>query len=137
MLWPRQLPPQQDSKFAFSTVRGRLCKTWHKRPGPVGYAAFCPSELRGQKGLAFGVLLLLMNGAVLRLPIINLAIGNPVDVMLVQSSEAWLISPIMGILIGLMAPATLRAPPQCGSGGRSIDEGPKPEDRSAALESGR
>ena len=43
------------------------------------------------KGLVFGVLLLAVRGRFPRMFIMNLAIGNPLPVVLVQESEGWII----------------------------------------------
>lgn len=89
-----------------------------------------PGRTALMKGLAFGLLLLLINDALLRLPIMNVVIGNPVDVMLVQSLEAWLISPIMGILIALIVPA----PPHSRSSGLGGIKAPELTDHQIAAQ---
>ncbi len=53
------------------------------------------------KGLWFGLLMLFIRDDMLRLPIMNLVVGNPFDVVLVQSLEAWLLYPLTGLLIAL------------------------------------
>ncbi len=63
-----------------------------------------PGRSRIVKGLAFGLLVLLMGDALIRLPLMNAVIGNPFDVVLVQSLEGWLIAPLMGIAIALLVP---------------------------------
>lgn len=67
-----------------------------------------PGTAPWQKGLAFGGLLLLMNDALLRQPLMNLAVGVPVDLTLLQAVEGWLIPPAMGLLIGLLASPAMK-----------------------------
>lgn len=59
-----------------------------------------PGKSGWQKGLSFGALLLLAGDGLFRMPVMNLVIGNPVDVVLVQSAEAWAIALITGAVIG-------------------------------------
>jgi hypothetical protein len=70
--------------------------------------AHLPGSTRWQKGLSFGVLLLLATDAALRFPVMNIATGNPVDVVLVQGAESWAIDLLTGLLIGILTPATFR-----------------------------
>jgi len=63
-----------------------------------------PGRVPWLKGLVYGLLLLLMSDALLRSPIMNFAVGNPHDVVLVQSAEAWLIYAVTGVLIGTIVP---------------------------------
>jgi hypothetical protein len=56
------------------------------------------------KGLWYGVLLTGMTDALIRVPLMSVVIGNPVDVMLVQSLEGWLIGPATGIAIAMLVP---------------------------------
>lgn len=67
-----------------------------------------PGTAPWQKGLAFGGLLLLMNDALVRLPLMNVVVGLPADVALVQAVEAWSINLVMGLLISLLASPTDR-----------------------------
>ena len=98
------LIPTFGKVLVFLLVRDRL-------PGRAAYV----------KGLAFGLLLLMINDALIRLPIMNVVVGNPVDVMFIQSLEAWLIFPIMGVSIALISPVSLATPPRDGFSGESID----------------
>lgn len=61
-----------------------------------------PSTTSLGRGLMFGLLLLAIDDAFLRMPIMNVVVGNPVDVMLIQSLEAWAISLCMGLVIALI-----------------------------------
>ncbi len=63
-----------------------------------------PGQSGPVKGLWFGVLLLAIGENLIRIPLMSVAVGNPVDVMLVQSAEAWSIGLIKGLLIGLLVP---------------------------------
>jgi len=45
-----------------------------------------------------------MSDALIRLPIMNYVVGNPMDVVLVQSLEGWLIGVTAGIAIALLVP---------------------------------
>jgi hypothetical protein len=67
-----------------------------------------PGSTGWQKGLSFGLLLLLATDAALRFPVMNITTGNPADVVLVQGAESWAIDLITGLLIGLITPATFR-----------------------------
>ena len=67
------------------------------------------------KGLWFGALLLAIGENLIRIPIMSVAVGNPIDVMLVQSAEAWTIGIVKGLLIGVVSPplvARLSATPR-------------------------
>lgn len=63
-----------------------------------------PGRSGWQKGLSFGALLLLAGDGLLRTPVMNLIVGNPVDVVLVQVAEPWAMSFVTGIAIGTIAP---------------------------------
>ena len=76
----------------------------------LGYLLIGP-RLPGRgwrRGLLYGLLLLAMSDAAVRLPLMNGLAGNPIDVVLVQGLEAWLIYPVMGTLIGLLLPLQVR-----------------------------
>ncbi len=60
------------------------------------------------KGLSFGLLLLVIGDSFIRMPVMNIVVGNPVDVMLVQSAEAWIYSLLIGLIIGIFVPANAR-----------------------------
>jgi hypothetical protein len=66
-----------------------------------------PGRSRLVKGLWYGVLLTAMTDALIRVPLMSIVIGNPVDVMLVQSLEGWMIGPAMGIAIAILVPSQL------------------------------
>jgi hypothetical protein len=57
------------------------------------------------KGLWYGLLLLAISDDFIRMPIMSVVVGNPVDVMLVQSAEVWVISFMTGLIIGILVPA--------------------------------
>jgi hypothetical protein len=59
------------------------------------------------RGLLFGLLLLVVDDALLRAPIMNVVAGNPFDVMLVQSFEKWVIPLLMGLVIAHIVPSTV------------------------------
>ena len=59
------------------------------------------------KGAIFGMLLLFVGDNLLRMPIMGIVTGNPFDVVLVQSLEKWIIYPVIGIFIALLAPKQL------------------------------
>jgi hypothetical protein len=63
-----------------------------------------PGHSRVTKGLWFGLLLMAMTDALIRVPFMSVAIGNPVDVMLIQRLEGWLIGMATGIAIALLVP---------------------------------
>jgi hypothetical protein len=63
-----------------------------------------PGHSRLTKGLWFGLLLLGMSDALIRLPLMNYVVGNPVDVVFVQSLEGWLIGAATGVAIALLVP---------------------------------
>ena len=46
-----------------------------------------PGRLRAVKGLFYGLLMMFCTDDFLRLPVMNLLVGNPLDVVLVQSAE--------------------------------------------------
>lgn len=66
-----------------------------------------PSQRKIIKGIIFGVLLLFVGDHLLRMPLMGLVIGNPLDVVIIQSIEKWIIYPSMGIIIALLAPEKL------------------------------
>jgi hypothetical protein len=63
-----------------------------------------PGRSRIIKGIWFGALLTAMTDALIRVPIMSVVVGNPVDVMLIQSFEGWLIGPATGIAIAVLVP---------------------------------
>lgn len=64
-----------------------------------------PGRSGAAKGLWYGLLLLAIGDNFIRIPIMSVVVGNPADVMLVQSAEAWAISLVTGLLIGTFVPA--------------------------------
>ena len=60
------------------------------------------------KGLLFGVVLLAIGDELVRLPIMNYLVGNPLDVTMLMSLEGWSIEISSGIIIALLTP--LRGP---------------------------
>lgn len=92
--------------FLFVLVRDRL-------PGASGVV----------KGLWFGVFLLAIGDNLLRMPIMNVVVGNPIDVMLVQSAEYWVIGLLKGLLIGVLTPAQLAWPLRRAAKAAKIAEG--------------
>lgn len=67
-----------------------------------------PGTSGAVKGLWFGALLLAIGDNLLRIPIMSVAVGNPADVMFVQSAEYWIIGLVKGLLIGVSTPAEIR-----------------------------
>ena len=63
-----------------------------------------PGRSRWVKGLIYGVLLTAMTDALIRVPVMSLVVGNPPDVMLIQSLEGWMIGPATGIAIAVLVP---------------------------------
>lgn len=61
------------------------------------------------RGLLFGLVLLVIDDALLRKPIMSVVVGNPLDVMLVQSVEGWAIPLIMGLVVAHILPKKCRA----------------------------
>jgi hypothetical protein len=59
------------------------------------------------KGVVYGLFLLFVGDNLLRMPIMGVVIGNPFDVVFVQSLEKWIIYPAMGICIALLVPEKL------------------------------
>lgn len=66
-----------------------------------------PGTSGATKGLWFGALLLAIGDTLVRIPIMSVAVGNPVDVMLVQSAEYWVVGLLKGLLIGVLTPAEI------------------------------
>jgi|GEM_PF-2599257 len=63
-----------------------------------------PGQSRQTKGVWFGVLLMAMSDALIRSPFMNYVVGNPIDVVLVQGLEGWLIDLTTGIAIAVLVP---------------------------------
>jgi len=61
-----------------------------------------PGRSRAVKGLVYGLLIMFCTDDFLRLPAMNLLVGNPIDVVLVQSAEGWAIYPLIGLTIALV-----------------------------------
>ncbi|AXX92139.1 hypothetical protein CPU12_00910 [Malaciobacter molluscorum LMG 25693] len=66
-----------------------------------------PSKNKIFKGAIFGILLLFVSDDLFRMPIMNIITGNPIDVVFIQSLEKWIIYPLMGIFIAILAPKQL------------------------------
>jgi hypothetical protein len=66
-----------------------------------------PGRSGAAKGLWFGALLLAIGDSLIRMPVMSLIVGNPADVVAVQSAEAWIIKVMTGLIIGLLVPAGL------------------------------
>lgn len=61
------------------------------------------------RGLIFGLVLLMIDDALLRTPIMMSVVGNPADVLLIQSLEGWVIPVITGLVIASIVPGSLSA----------------------------
>lgn len=66
-----------------------------------------PASSNSGRGLLFGLVLLVIDDSLLRTPIMNVVVGNPFDVMLVQSLENWAIPLLMGLVIAHIVPSTV------------------------------
>ena len=71
-----------------------------------------PGRSGAVKGLWFGALLLAISDDLIRLPLMSMIVGNPPDVMLVQSFEHWAIKLMMGVVIGVLTPASVELHPE-------------------------
>ena len=60
---------------------------------------------RTGRGLLYGFILLAIDDALLRMPIMSVAGNNPVDVMLIQSAEGWIIPLVIGVVIAHLVPS--------------------------------
>lgn len=69
-----------------------------------------PGTSGAVKGFWFGARLLAIGDNLVRIPIMSVAVGNPIDVMLVQSAEHWIIGFLKGVLIGVLTPPQLTWP---------------------------
>ena len=69
-----------------------------------------PASSNIGRGLLFGLVLLVIDDALLRTSIMSMVVGNPIDVMLVQSLEGWVIPLIMGLVIAHILPCNSSAP---------------------------
>ncbi|MEM7706162.1 MAG: hypothetical protein AAF358_11445 [Pseudomonadota bacterium] len=56
------------------------------------------------KGLSYGILLLGLDHSLIRMPVMNFVVGNPADVVLLMSAEAWSIALISGLIIAFIVP---------------------------------
>lgn len=54
------------------------------------------------KGLWYGALLMFCTDSFVRLPLMNALVGNPLDVVLVQALQDWMIYPLVGLTIALL-----------------------------------
>lgn len=55
-------------------------------------------------GLSFGFILLMVDSNFLSQPVMKLAVGNPADVVLVQSVEGWVVPLLMGLAMAFFLP---------------------------------
>ncbi len=69
-----------------------------------------PGQRPWQKGLVFGGLLLLMSDSAVRQPFMDVLVGVPADVALVQAVEPWLIQPVMALLIAYVVGSSSQKP---------------------------
>jgi hypothetical protein len=65
---------------------------------------FLPGKSRLMKGLSYGLLLMAIGDTLVRAPLMDALVGNPVDVVLVQNAEGWAIDLSVGSVIALLAP---------------------------------
>ena len=63
-----------------------------------------PASSNTGRGLLFGLILLAIDEALLRTPIMSVAVGNPLDIMLVQSIEGWVIPFVTGLVFAHILP---------------------------------
>jgi len=61
-----------------------------------------PGRSAVAKGLWYGLLMLFWTDGSFRGPIMSAVVGNPPDVVFVQSLEAWLIFPLVGVAIAVL-----------------------------------
>ena len=59
------------------------------------------------RGILFGCVLLLLEGELARMPLMNYLVGNPIDVVMLQSIERWVIQIGSGLLIAILVPTRL------------------------------
>lgn len=69
-----------------------------------------PSQAPPVKGIIYGLILLCLDHQLVRMPIMNVVVGNPVDVALLMSAESWSIELLSGVIIAYLVP--LRAAPK-------------------------
>ena len=63
-----------------------------------------PASSNTGRGLLFGLILLAIDEALLRTPMMSVAVGNPLDIMLVQSIEGWVIPFVTGLVFAHTLP---------------------------------
>jgi len=63
-----------------------------------------PARTAFGRGLLYGLVLLGLSHALVRMPVMNFAVGNPVDVTMLMSMEAWSIEILGGIVIAFIVP---------------------------------
>jgi len=63
-----------------------------------------PTKVTLLRGFIYGLVLLALGGDLVRAPLMNLLVGNPADVVVVQLSEQWVIQIGTGLLVALMVP---------------------------------
>jgi hypothetical protein len=64
-----------------------------------------PGRSRLAKGTAYGVLLMAIGDTLIRQPLMDALIGNPLDVVLIQNAAGWAVNLCVGITIALLVPA--------------------------------
>jgi hypothetical protein len=58
-----------------------------------------PGRSRIAKGFCFGLLFMFCTDYFVRLPFMNVLVGNPLDVAFIQAAEGWAIYPLVGVVI--------------------------------------
>ncbi|MEM9532723.1 MAG: hypothetical protein AAGA23_17525 [Pseudomonadota bacterium] len=69
-----------------------------------------PGQAPLVKGIIYGLVLLCLDHQLLRMPIMNTVVGNPIDIALLMSAESWAIELLSGVIIAHLVP--LRASPK-------------------------
>lgn len=61
-----------------------------------------PCDNRFLKGIILGIFILLIKGALIREPLMNLLVGNPITVVLMQQSQVWISNLSMAVIIAFI-----------------------------------
>jgi hypothetical protein len=56
------------------------------------------------RGILLGLFVLLIKGELIRQPIMNILVGNPISIALLQQSQIWLTSLVMSLLVVFLMP---------------------------------
>lgn len=72
-------------------------------------AHLLPARTALGRGLLYGLILLGLTDALARMPIMNFVTGNPLDVVILMSAEAWFIQIVSALVIAYVVP--IREPP--------------------------